>query len=216
MLWRIIVCILAGYALGNLNGAILTSHLLHNEDVRDKGSGNAGLANFFRNYGGLDTLIVFVVDAGKSLLACYVGLWLFQGFDAAFVPTAAMIGGGMSVIGHIFPVMWSLRGGKGILSGFGITLFFGFAFGQWGVLLVCLGAFLIALLLSRYVSLGSLVVSLAYPFVFWIFLPAEHWVHIIAAVISALAIFMHRGNIVRIFNGTERKLTFKKKKETTK
>ena len=111
MTWRIIAVILAGYALGNLNGAIITSHLFHNEDVRDKGSGNAGLTNFFRNYGGLDTLIVLVTDAGKAILACSVGLWLFRDFDPAFVPSAEMIGGAMSVVGHIFPVVGSLRGG---------------------------------------------------------------------------------------------------------
>ena len=66
MAWRIIVCILAGYALGNLNGAIITSKLFHQEDVREKGSGNAGLTNFFRNYGGLDTLLVIVIIDPKS------------------------------------------------------------------------------------------------------------------------------------------------------
>ena len=211
MVWRIIVCVLAGYALGNLNGAILASHLFHNEDVRDKGSGNAGLTNFFRNYGGLDSLVVLVIDAGKAILACFVGLWLFRGFDESFVHSAEMIGGAMAVVGHVFPVMWSLRGGKGIMTCAGITLFFGFVYGIWGMFLICLGVFVLAVLLSKYVSLGSLGDALVFPFAFWIFLPQEHLVHILAACLSVLAIVMHRENIKRIFQGTERKLSFKKK-----
>lgn len=211
MVWRIIVCILAGYALGNLNGALIASHLLHNEDVRKKGSGNAGLTNFLRSYGWVEALLVLVIDGGKAILACYVGLWLFQGFDVGFVHSAEMIGGAASVFGHVFPVMWSLRGGKGIMTCAGITLFFGFAHGIWGMFLCCLAVFLLALLLTRWVSLGSVCDALVFPFAFWIFLPEEHLVHILAAVLSVLAIVMHRGNIERIFKGTERKLSFHKK-----
>lgn len=211
MTWRIIVCVLAGYALGNLNGAIITSHLFHNEDIRDKGSGNAGLTNFFRNYGGLDSLIVLIVDGGKAILACYVGFWLFRDYDAAFLHSAEMIGGAMSVVGHVFPVMWSLRGGKGIMTCAGITLFFGIAHGLWGMFLICLGVFLLAVLLSRYVSLGSIGDALVFPFAFWMIMPQEHLVHILAAALSVLALVMHRGNISRIFKGTERKLSFHKK-----
>ena len=213
MAWRIIVCILAGYALGNLNGAIITSKLFHQEDVREKGSGNAGLTNFFRNYGGLDTLLVIVIDAGKAVLGCYIGKWLFESFDPAFLHIAEMMGGGMAVIGHIFPVMWSLRGGKGIMTCAGITLFYGIFYGIWWILLVCLAVFLIALLLTRWVSLGSICDALVFPLAFWIFLPGEPWVVAIAALLTALALFMHRGNIVRIFKGTERKFSFKKKEE---
>ena len=211
MIWRIIAVILAGYALGNLNGAIITSRLFHNEDVREKGSGNAGLTNFFRNYGGLDTLVVLATDAGKAILACAVGLWLFRDFDPTFVHSAEMIGGAMAVIGHIFPLAGSLRGGKGIMTCAGITLYFAFVHGIWGMFLVCLCVFVLAVVLSKYVSLGSILDALAYPFTFWIFMPPEHLVHILAACLAALAIFMHRGNIVRIFKGTERKLTFRKK-----
>lgn len=211
MIWRIVVCVLAGYALGNLNGAILTSHLFHNEDVRDKGSGNAGLTNFFRNYGGLDSLLVLAIDGGKAILACCVGMWLFRDFRPDFSHSAEMIGGVMCAIGHVFPVMWSLRGGKGIMTCAGITLFFGFVYGIWGMFLVCLGVFVLAVLLSRYVSLGSVCDALVFPFTFWLFLPQEHLAHILAAVLSVLAIVMHRANIRRILQGTENKLSFKKK-----
>ena len=211
MAWRIIVCILAGYLLGNLNGAILTSKLLHHEDVREKGSGNAGLTNFFRNYGGLDTLLVLLIDAGKAVLACYIGKWLFESFQPETVHMAEMLGGAMAVIGHVFPVFWSWRGGKGILTCAGITLFFGIAYGIWWMFLICLGIFVIVLALSKYVSLGSICDALFFPFSFWIFLPGEKLAAVIAAVLSALAIFMHRGNIQRIFHGTERKFSFKKK-----
>ena len=214
MAWRIIVCVLAGYLLGNLNGAIITSKLFHHEDVRDKGSGNAGLTNFFRSYGGVETLLVIVIDAGKSILACYVGLWLFQGFEPGFVHVAEMIGGGMAVLGHIFPVMWSLRGGKGIMTCAGIALFFGIAHGIWWIFLVCLGVFLIAVVLTKWVSLGSICDAIAFPISMWIFMPEEPsklYTVLIAAALGLLAIIMHRGNIVRIFKGTERKLSFHKK-----
>lgn len=213
MTWRIILCVLIGYALGNLNGAILTSKLLHREDIREKGSGNAGLTNFFRSYGGFDTLIVLAIDIGKAVLACFVGKWLFQSAEPCFVHTAEMLGGGCVVLGHIFPVMWSLRGGKGILACGGIAIYFGIAYGLWWIILICLALFIVIVAITKWVSLGSICDALAFPFLFWIFLPQEHGVHIIAAVLGLLAIIMHRGNIVRIFKGTERKFSFKKKKE---
>lgn len=210
MAWRIIVLIAAGYLLGNLNGAILTSRLFHQEDVRDKGSGNAGLTNFFRNYGGLDTLIVILVDAGKAVLACYLGFWLFRDFDPSFVHTAEMICGGMTVVGHMFPVFWSLRGGKGILTSGGVALYFGIHYGIWWIIVICLGLFILVVLLTRYVSLGSILGMLLLPVTFWIFLPGEPWACAIAAVMTVLAIVLHRGNIARLCKGTERKFTFKR------
>ena len=76
MAWRIAACIAAGYLLGCLNGAILVSHVLLREDVRSKGSGNAGLTNYLRNYGGWATALVALIDLARTVLACLIGMWL--------------------------------------------------------------------------------------------------------------------------------------------
>ena len=110
------VCGVIGYLLGSFNGAILISRWLRKEDVRTKGSGNAGLTNFYRNYGGLDTLLVLLIDVGKTVLACFIGRWIMSAYDPAWFDEGAMLCGGLSVIGHVFPLYFGFRGGKGILT----------------------------------------------------------------------------------------------------
>ena len=110
--WRIVCCAAAGYLLGSCNGAIVVSHTCMHDDIRKKGSGNAGLTNFLRNFGGWATLLVVLMDMGKVVLACLLGRWLLPGNPQL----GMMIAGAMTELGHIFPVFYGFRGGKGILS----------------------------------------------------------------------------------------------------
>ena len=113
MWYSLALAVLAGYFLGNLNGAVTMSVLHGREDIRAKGSGNAGLTNYFRNYGGMDTLLVLAIDVGKTLLACLLagrlmapyGLWR----------EGVMAGGLAVILGHNFPALLGFRGGKGIV-----------------------------------------------------------------------------------------------------
>ena len=214
------VCAAAGYLLGSFNGAILISKWFRGEDIRTKGSGNAGLTNFYRNYGGLDTLLVLLIDVGKTVLACFVGGWIIKaaGYSSAefgkdWTDEAQMLCGCFSVVGHVFPLYFGFRGGKGILTCGTLA-----AFVDWRIILTLLVVFVAIVLITRYVSLGSIICAVVYPFLFWIRYPIHQNVHegtlmmtILAFCLAALAIYMHHGNIERLRNGTESKFSFHKK-----
>ena len=216
------VCAAAGYLLGSFNGAILISKWFRGEDIRSKGSGNAGLTNFYRNYGGLDTLLVLLIDVGKTVLACFVGGWIIKaaGFSSEnflqdWTDEAQMLCGGFSVIGHIFPLWFGFKGGKGILTCGTLA-----AFVDWRIIMTLLVVFIAVVLITRYVSLGSIIAAVVYPFLFWIRYPIHQNVSegtvmmtILAFCLAGIAIYMHHGNIQRLRAGTESKFSFHKKKE---
>ena len=114
----IVVTILVCYFLGNHNGAICVSHMLH-DDVRDHGSGNAGLTNFIRNYGNSRALLVIAIDVLKAVLACWLGGILLAPYGYAL--EGKVLAGVCVMVGHDFPALLGFRGGKGILSGWFIA-----------------------------------------------------------------------------------------------
>jgi glycerol-3-phosphate acyltransferase PlsY len=203
MVLRVVLAILSGYIFGNLNGAIITSNLLLHEDVRAHGSGNAGLTNFLRSYGGLKTLLVLLIDIGKAVLAALVGMCLFAEYDCAVV--GKMLCGTACIFGHMFPIVYGFKGGKGILSAGALALAM-----DWRVGLIIIAIFAIVVVCTRYVSLGSLIAAVAYPFVYLAFFWGEWAVVLMALLIAAMAIFMHRANIHRLLTHTESKFSIHK------
>ena len=215
------VCAVIGYLLGSLNGGILISRWLRREDIRTKGSGNAGLTNVYRNYGGADTLLVLLIDVGKTVLACFVGGWIIHAAGYAspdprldWVSEAQMLCGGFSVIGHVFPAWFGFRGGKGILTCGTLA-----AFIDWRIITILLLVFVLIVLLTRYVSLGSIICAAIYPFVFWIRYPIDKNVTegtimmtVMAFFLGALALGMHHANVKRLIQGKEHKFSFHKRK----
>ncbi len=204
MWYPILITVLVGYMLGNLNGAVLMSSLMANEDVRSKGSGNAGLTNFARNYGGLGSLGVLAIDAGKAVLACLAGGLMLEPYGMELEGMA--IGGLALMVGHDFPALLGFKGGKGIMSGCFIALTI-----DWRVFLLILAVFAVLYLTTRYVSLGSVCASLTFGVGFVIFHHDNMIVMICGLAMSALALFMHRGNILRLVKGQERKTDLFKK-----
>lgn len=202
-------CAVAGYLLGSFNGAILISRWLRKEDIRTKGSGNAGLTNFYRNYGGMDTFLVLFIDIGKTVLACFVGGWIMQTCFPDWIEEAQMLCGGFSVIGHIFPLYFRFRGGKGILTCATVAAFMG-----WQIILILLGIFIIVVVLTRYVSLGSIISCVAYPFLFWWRFYRTPMLVIMSVCLAAIAIAMHHTNIKRLIHGKESKFSFHRKAQT--
>ena len=202
MFWGAIVLLaVAGYLLGNLNGAILISKFILKEDVRNHGSGNAGLTNFFRSYGGATTLFVLAIDVLKTVVAALLGGWMLGRFG--YCELGKMIGGAFTVAGHMLPVFFQFRGGKGILCCAALA-----GVMDWRALAVILAVFLLALVLTRYVSLGSCLGAVCYTPVFaWRF-PGNWPIIAIAAVLALAALFMHRENIKRLLAGTENKFSF--------
>ena len=195
MVLRIVITALACYFLGNHNGAICVSHMLH-DDVREHGSGNAGLTNFIRNYGVNRSILVILIDVLKAVLACILGGLMF--------PEDPIVGrtlGGVAVmLGHDFPALQGFRGGKGILSGWFIAWCI-----DWRVGLMIAVVFFAAYLTTQYVSLGSILSAATFGVGFVLLYPGN--IPVIAGTVfmSLLTIFQHRENLIRLLKGTERK-----------
>ena len=199
MVLPILITAVVAYFLGNFNGAIIVSKLIANEDVRTKGSGNAGLTNFTRNYGARASIFVILIDVGKAVAACLLGGLLLKGYG--HYADGVALGGLFVILGHDFPVLLGFRGGKGILSGVTVALMM-----DWRIGLFVFGVFLVAYGLTKYVSLGSILSSGAFGPIFAFF----HWGEAVFPIcvgfgLSALLVWMHRTNIVRLVKGQERK-----------
>ena len=194
------------------NGAVIVSKYILRDDVRNHGSGNAGLTNFYRTFGGPLTFVVILTDVLKAVVAILVGASLFSGIavDVAWVPYFTILGKYWSalfcLLGHMFPCMFHFKGGKGILSGGAIAIMI-----DWRIALVVWGGFLILAILTRYVSLGSCWAGASFPFATW-FVYHNVVITVLGAVIGLLILYMHRGNIKRLLTGTENKFSLHKRK----
>lgn len=204
MFLPIFITALTGYLLGNLNGAVSMSVLLGHDDVRSHGSGNAGLTNFVRSYGFAKAGLVVVIDVVKAVLSCFVGKLVLAPYGYAM--EGAMLGAVAVSLGHDFPALLGFRGGKGILCGFAVTIAL-----DWRIALIILGLFAAAYLITEYVSLGSVLGALGVAVGFAVLHFDRPFVMAGGIFLGLLAIFMHRGNILRLCKGTERKVSFRKK-----
>jgi len=197
----ILLCCLMGYFLGSVNFAIILSKKYHQDDVRDHGSKNAGTTNMFRTYGKKAAFLTFLGDFLKAVVVCFLGrfCWGILG---------AYLAGLFCVIGHIFPVFFKFKGGKGVAT-------------TAGVMLACdVPTFLIIFVLyfgvfflSKLVSAASVMSALMYPFILFELnklLPEELKVPgfcvLLAMAISIIVVIKHIENIKRILNGTEPRL----------
>ena len=198
MVLPILITLVAGYLLGNLNGAVLISRLIAREDVRTKGSGNAGLTNFTRNYGSKSSIFVILIDMGKAIAACALGGLLLKGYG--LYEEGVALGGLAVILGHDFPALLGFKGGKGILSGVTVALMM-----DWRLGLLVFGIFLVAYLLTKYVSLGSVLSSGSFGFFYALVHPERPFPIIVGFLLSALIVWMHRANIGRLIRGQERK-----------
>lgn len=197
--FTVALTLLVSYLLGCFNGSVMTSHFIIRDDVRQHGSGNAGLTNFYRTYGARYALCVIICDMGKTVLACLIGGYLMHWVVGDWTLGLLIAGIGCE-LGHMFPVFFGLRGGKGILSGGVLVLLL-----DWRVALIAWGLFVSLWLLTRYVSLGSVAATASMP-VSVFFLLGHNWLYtVLSAAIAALVIWCHRGNIQRLLSGTEKK-----------
>lgn len=197
------------YFCGCFNGAVIVSKYILRDDVRTHGSGNAGLTNFFRTFGGPLTLVVILCDVLKAVVAILVGVAIARNFIADDTPVLILAkywSALFCLLGHIFPCMFGFKGGKGILSGGTIAIMI-----DWRVALLVWGGFLILVVLTRYVSLGSVFAAAGFPFGTWFFVSHDVVIMALAISLGALVIYMHRGNIQRLLMGEESKLSFHNK-----
>ena len=195
----LLVAVIA-YFCGCFNGAVIVSKYILRDDVRNHGSGNAGLTNFYRTFGGPLTLVVILCDVLKAVVAVLLGSWLLG--------TAAGANGyAFCLLGHMFPCMFHFKGGKGILSGGTIVWMI-----DWRIGLVVWAGFLILFLLTKYVSLGSVWAGASFPFATWYFYP-DPVIVILAFILGGLVLWKHRGNIARLIHGNENKFSIHRKKD---
>ena len=194
----LILTALCAYFLGGINGAIIASRLLYKEDIRDHGSHNAGLNNFHRTYGLKGLLLVVAVDVGKSVLAVLIGRYLMGAVGAPMV--GKLFAGLCLMLGHFYPAFYQFRGGKGVLC-IGVLALMT----DWRVGLLCWGVFILIVVFTRYVSLGSILGSLSFPLLLMAFGYRE--LDLVLAFLCAVAVAIkHADNIRRLATGTEGQL----------
>ncbi|MBE6758124.1 MAG: glycerol-3-phosphate 1-O-acyltransferase PlsY [Ruminococcaceae bacterium] len=216
------------YLCGSISSAILITRAVSNQDIRDVGSGNAGMTNVLRTLGSRPAVWTTLGDVGKSVFSAWLGgllfVWAWGRMQTGVEPAvlseeqARMAGqyiaGLFCTIGHTFPVFFGFRGGKGVLVGLGMLIVT-----DWRVALAVVIVFVTVVALSRMVSLGSLCgAATAIPATFLLRRLADGdstgtvvFATVMTTAVVAILFIMHRGNIQRIAAGCERKLSFGKK-----
>ncbi len=191
------------YMLGSINGAIITSKYYYKKDIRNYGSGNAGLTNFYRVFGKYGALLVVVIDIMKSVIPVLFAGWL-MGLTGRWAEGCAFAGF-FAMLGHSYPIYYNFKGGKTVMAGGTIVWFV-----DWRVGVIVWAVFVISVVLSHYISLGSVIAGILYP-VSLVALGINGWFTVTMVTLSgALLIFRHKENIKRILKGTESKIKFNK------
>jgi len=195
--------VITAYLIGSIPTALIISRKYFGIDIREYGSGNMGATNAFRILGSKYGTLIMVLDVLKGMLA--VGLFYLLPFYVSneFERTNFMIALGLSaVIGHIFPIFADFKGGKGVATILGMLLAI-----QPIIALTCIGVFLIVLLLTRYVSLSSILGAIMLPIcVLWIWNEHEMTYRIFALLVAVMVIITHQKNISRIIKGAENRV----------
>ena len=208
----ILLCMVIPYLFGSLNFAIIISKIFYHDDIRKYGSGNAGTTNMLRTYGKLPAVATLLLDMSKGALSVLVG-FLILGNGASGATEEFMWGtmggtylaGLFAVLGHMFPCFYKFKGGKGVATTAVVVLCTNPV-----VFTLLLGIFLIIVIGTKMISLGSVMCMLFYPVLLNRFSPECPEGVLISFLIAALVIFMHRSNIKRIWEGKESKVSFKK------
>ncbi|MCI5568207.1 MAG: glycerol-3-phosphate 1-O-acyltransferase PlsY [Veillonellaceae bacterium] len=186
----VLACLLA-YIIGSIPNGLIVSRVVAGIDIRQYGSHNIGATNVWRTLGKGPGAAVFLLDFIKGILGVFFG-YLLVG-----TPFAMIFGGMAAIIGHSLPLFLGFHGGKGVATGLGVI-----AFLMPKVTIVVFLVWLAIVLITRYVSLGSIIAAALVPILAWLFsYPIEYFVFGLLAAV--LIIVRHKTNIVRLLNGTE-------------
>ena len=210
----LLLVLLFAYLLGSINSAIIISKTLYHEDVRTKGSGNAGTTNMLRNYGNKAALLTLLGDLMKTVVSIFIAGLVFGFYyvGGICINEILYLAGLLSVVGHIFPVYYGFKGGKGVLSTASMALILS-PLPFLALLIVFIGV----VAMSKYVSLGSVVVAILYPialrgyFALVFEMEMNGFITLCAVALACIIFWCHRGNLKRIGERTERKISFGKK-----
>lgn len=185
----------AAYLLGSLSFSIIVCRLTTGKDIRTYGSGNAGLTNSFRTMGASKTLLVLLGDTAKAAVSVWLGGYL------AGMP-GKLCAGIFVILGHVFPVYFGFRGGKGVLVGATMLLFL-----DWRIFLTAFILFVVTVAVTRWISLGSILGAVSFPISMQV-LYGDWRLTAVAALMGGSVIYLHRSNIERILRGCENRFTF--------
>ncbi|MCF6462724.1 glycerol-3-phosphate 1-O-acyltransferase PlsY [Clostridium sp. Cult1] len=191
------VLLVAGisYLIGSFSSAYVLGQMFKKVDIRGYGSGNAGATNALRVFGKKIGGLAFILDVLKGVLAVYIGGNIL-GYNGE------LIGGLFAVVGHNWPVFLKFKGGKGIATSFGVLLSI-----HWPIAIISLIFFLLVVIITRYVSLGSILSAILVPILGLVTNKPFNWNFVIVTFILAmLAIYRHRSNIERLIHGKEYKI----------
>ncbi len=210
----IIACLLGSYLLGSLNGSIIFSKS-RGQDIRNSGSKNAGMTNTLRVYGKKAAVFVFGFDLFKGIISAVLATYfagLLFGENSVICEYAKYIASLGAVLGHNFPLYFGFRGGKGILTSWGVIMVL-----DYRIAIILIVAFLVVVFLTRYVSLASIIASSLFPvsaivLTWGIESQTKPYYIALAVIMAFLAVYRHRANISRLIGGTESKLGAKKEK----
>lgn len=225
----LILSAIIGYLLGGINWAIILTRAYQRKDIRDQGSGNAGMTNVLRSVGKLPALLTFLGDFAKCVAAVLLSRLVLNGAYLLFLdiaPTGEMLrvaqylAGAACVVGHIFPIYYGFRGGKGIVCAAAMI-----ALTDWRAFLAVIVTFGLVFLWKKIISLGSVTCAALYPvyaFLFTFFLdycrygqPLSYLIFVtgVAAFTGGLVLFKHRANIGRLLRGEEKPIVGGKSKK---
>lgn len=223
--------LLVGYLLGSVNFSIIITKLFQKKDIRNFGSGNAGATNVMRSVGRLPAVLTFIFDFLKCILSIVVGYYLFvfvcglTGVPETTIQIGKYVSGIGCILGHIFPLYFHFRGGKGVTTTAALICLI-----DWRVFIPAFLTFLIIVLIKKIVSLGSVIGVSCYPVYTFIIMFLFDYVNgplvpdgtasmgyillstAAAAVIGGIVVLQHRTNIKRLMKGEEKPLTFRGKK----
>ena len=200
------------YLFGSISSSVIITKIATGTDIRKHGSGNAGATNVLRTAGKLPAVITFLCDFLKCIFAVLVAVLFAKIFNMKdeYIQLLKYTCGIFCMIGHIYPVFFGFKGGKGVTVAAAIMLLL-----DWRCFIIGISVFIIIVLVTRLVSLGSVLSSLTLPFLTIFFQTIDRQPYAVAdtllvSIISAIIIFKHRVNIVRLINGTEPKIKSKK------
>lgn len=204
--FRFILAVVIGYLLGSLNSSLIVGKF-YGVDIRHHGSGNAGMTNTMRILGKKAALFVILGDVLKGILAYLAGYLICGGNPQG--DFSGMLAGTAAILGHIWPLFFGFKGGKGVLTTLAVVLMI-----DWPIALGLLGVFIVIVAFTKYVSLGSIIAAFLFPITAIVFGRDIETV-LVFGIIGALLIIKHHTNIGRLLKGTESKFSLKKKADLT-
>ena len=202
-----LVAIVLSYLVGSIPAGYIIGKLFKGTDIRNHGSGNIGFTNVLRVLGPVPGIITLLADVGKGVAAVLAVSQLGKLQPASLTPYLPVLCGGFAIVGHVWTIFLKFRGGKGVATSLGIftSLF-------WQAGLISLGVWIIAVAITRYVSLGSILLCISFCVATFATAPGDAWsiqyiwaVRILGLVVTAIVIYRHKGNIQRLASGEERK-----------